>query len=175
MTLPDPVSIVGANFLFVAAALLIIVLNVYGKVGAKEVAIMCIQSGALTFITALWGSFVLGAGPFLAGFLLFAFTYFFYAFDILSGSDTTTGLGWYCLFVAVLCYPYAAVNLQGGAPVLAFFWALWGIVWGAFWVGNGLKKNIVGFIKFIVWVTIILNMIVGTCFVFGWMNFAGFK
>lgn len=39
MTMPDPVAIVGANFLFVAAALLIIVLNVHGKVGAKEVAI----------------------------------------------------------------------------------------------------------------------------------------
>jgi hypothetical protein len=60
-------------------------------------------------------------------------------------------------------------------PVMAFFWALWGVVWGAFWVGNGLQKDITGFIKFIVWLTVFLNFIVGACFIFGWMDFAGFK
>jgi len=175
MTLPDPVSIVGANFLFVAAVLLIIVLNAHGKVGTKEVAIMCIQTGSLNFITALYFSMVFGMGPMLAGFLLFAFTYFFYAFNLLSGSDTSSGLGWYCLFVAVLCYPFAGTSLKGGMPVLAFFWALWGVVWGAFWIANGLQKDIMKFIKFIVWVTVILNFIVGGCFIFGWMDFAGFK
>lgn len=38
MTLPDPITIVGANFLFVAAVLLVIVLNVYGKVGKPSCA-----------------------------------------------------------------------------------------------------------------------------------------
>lgn len=175
MTLPDPITIVGANFLFVAAVLLIIVLNVHGKVSDKEVAIMCIQTGSLNFITALYFSMVLGMGSMLCGFLLFAFTYFFYAFVILSKSESSTGLGWYCLFVAVLCYPFAGTSLKGGMPVMAFFWALWGVVWGAFWVGNGLKKDIKKFIKFIVWATVILNFVVGTCFVFGWMDFAGFK
>ena len=61
MTLPDPVSIVGANFLFVAAALLIIVLNVYGKVGAKEVAIMCSDRSAHFYYRSL-GQLCLGCG-----------------------------------------------------------------------------------------------------------------
>lgn len=134
---------------------------------------MCIQTGTLNFITALYFSMVFGMGSMLCGFLLFAFTCFFYAFNLLSGSETTTGLGWYCLFVALLCLPFAGTSLAGGMPVLAFFWALWGIVWGAFWVGNGLQKDITPFIKFIVWLTVILNFIVGTSFVFGWMNFAG--
>ncbi len=175
MTLPDPITIVGANFLFVAAVLLVIVLNAHEKVGNKEVAIMCILTGTLNFITALYLSMVLGMGAMLCGFLLFAFTYFFYAFDLLSGSETTTGLGWYCLFVALLCLPFAYTSHLGGMSVLTFFWCLWAVVWGAFWVGNGLQKDISKFIKSIVWLTVVLNFFVGTCFVFGWMDFSGFK
>jgi len=78
----------------------------------------------------------------LAGFLFFAFIYFIYAFNLLLESAITAGLGWYCLFVAILCYPFAGSALKSGMPVLAFFWALWGVVWGAFWVENGLQKDL---------------------------------
>lgn len=170
MEFPSGLQLLGVNMLFVAFVLYIIALNLQGKVGAKETAAMCILTGGLNVLSALYNGFVLADLGSMAGNLLFGFTYFFFAMDILMDSETYTGLGNYALCVVITCIPFIYVNLVAGAFVLAFYWFLWGQLWGAFWVANGLQKNIGPFVAIDTYIVAAINFIGAIGYLFGWIS-----
>lgn len=174
MVLPNGVMLLGVNMLFVAAVLYIIALNAQGKVGAIETAGMCLLTGLVNNLSAFYAGFIMGDTGTMAASFLFGFTYWFFAFNILAKSETYTGLGNYCFFVLAACVPFFYVNYGAGAWVLAVFWFLWGQLWGAFWVANGLQKNISKFLIFDTYVVAAINFIVAVAFLFGWMTPMGF-
>ena len=133
MTVPNAVIRLGVNMLFVAAVLYVIALAAHGeKVGMKEVAAMCLLTGSVNTISGFYTGLVMGDAATMAALFLFGFTYFYYAFNILAGADTFTGLGGYCLFVVLVCVPYFIVNVQAKAYIVAFFWLLWAQLWAVF-------------------------------------------
>lgn len=174
MTLPDSIVLLGVNMLFVAAVLFVIALNAQGKVGQKETAAMCLLTGSVNTISAFYYGLVMGDPASMAGNFLFGFTYLYFAFNILTGSDTYTGLGNYCLFVVLTCVPFFIVNLQAGAYILAFFWLIWGFLWGVFWVANGLKRNLGKLVPAATYFVTVPNFLVAVFFIFGWANPKGF-
>ena len=174
MTHPNGVALLGANMLFVAVVLHIIAMFIQGKVSGKETAAMCILTGSFNCLSALYVGFIMGDAVTLSAYFLFGFTYFLFAFNILLNSETFTGLGNYCLFVALNACVFSYVNFMAGLWVLAFFWVLWGQLWAAFWIANGLKKEIGKFVAFDTYIVVCLNFIVAISFLFGWMNPKGF-
>ena len=170
MTYPNTIVLLGTNMIFVAAVLYIIALFLQEKVGAKETAGMCILTGSINAISAVYVGFVMGDAVTLTSYLLFGFTYFFFAFNVLQGADTNTGLGNYALVVAICAVPFFYVNFTAGLMILAFFWVMWGQLWAAFWVANGLQKQISKFLAYDTYLVAALNLIVGLGFLFGWIT-----
>jgi hypothetical protein len=152
----------GVNMLFVAFILWVIAGNLRGKVGGKETAFLCILVGSLNAVTALYlliaGQNALGFGAFL----LFAFTYFYFAMDILSNSETYTGLGNYALGVAITTIPFFVVYL-GIDTIQAIVWLVWGQLWFMFFLANGLKKNVLKFMIVDTYIVAIINFVVAIC------------
>jgi hypothetical protein len=152
----------GVNMLFVAFILWVIAGNLRGKVGGKETAFLCILVGSLNAVTALYlliaGKNALGFGAFL----LFAFTYFFFAMNILSNSDTYTGLGNYALGVAITTIPFFVVYL-GIDTIQAIVWLVWGQLWFMFYLANGLKKNVLKFMIVDTYIVAVINIFVAIC------------
>jgi len=169
MIQPNAIALLGTNMIFVAAVLYVAALFLQGKVGAKEAAIMCILTGSVNTVSALYVGFVMGDAVTLTSYLLFGFTYFFFAFNLLSGTDTNTGLGNYALVVVICAIAFFYVNFTTGVMILAFFWVLWGQLWAMFWVANGLKKDLGKFLALDTHFVAALNLIVGLGFLFGWI------
>jgi hypothetical protein len=136
---PDPLT--GVNCVFVSFVLWVIAGNLRGKVGAKETAYLCILTACINGVTAVYLLFVGGNPVGFGAFLLFSFTYFFFAMDLLGGADTVTGLGNYCLGVAVVTIPYFVLYL-GIDTIQAIIWLIWGQLWFLFYLANarGIKK-----------------------------------
>ena len=169
MILPDGISLLGVNMLFVSFTLFIVALNLAGKVGGKETAAFCILTGSVNALSAIYNGFILGDTVSMAACFLFAFTYFFFAMNILKESDTYTGLGNYALGVAVTAAVYIYASITGGTYVLAFYWLLWGQLWACFWIANGLKKNITKFLIGNTYFVVVVNFIGAIGFLFGWL------
>lgn len=164
MHLPDSTALLGVNMMFVAVVLYIIALNLQEKVGGKETAAMCILTGGFNVLSALYSGFIMGDPASMAGTLLFGFTYLFFAMNILTQSETYTGMGNYCLFVVLACIPFIVVNIS--APIFAFLWIMWAQLWGAFWLANGLHKPIQTFLATDTYITAAINFVIGIAFLF---------
>jgi hypothetical protein len=149
----------GVNMLFVAFILWVIAGNLRGKIGGKETAYLCILVGSLNTITALY--LLIAGNPLGFGaFLLFAFTYFLFAMDILGSADTFTGLGSYALGVALTTIPFFVVYL-GIDTIQAIVWLVWGQLWFMFYLANGLgKKEVVPFMIKDTYAVAIINFVV---------------
>jgi len=169
MTLPAQFPLLGVNMLYVAFVLFIIALYLQGKVGAKETGAMCILTGSINTIIALYNGLIMGDTASMGGGLLFAFTYLFFAFNIFSNADTYTGLGNYALGVTITTLPFIYVNFMAGAGILTFLWIMWGQLWFFFWVANGLKKEITKFLAINTYLVAIANFIIAIGFIFSWI------
>jgi hypothetical protein len=156
----DPLT--GVNMLFVAFILWVIAGNLRGKTGGKETGFLCILVGALNTITALY--LLLNGNPLGFGaFLLFAFTYFFFAMDLLGNADTFTGLGNYALGVAIATIPFSILYFQLGDVIMGIVWLVWGQLWFLFYLANGLKKNVLKFMIADTYVVAIANIVIALC------------
>jgi hypothetical protein len=154
----DPLT--GVNMLFVAFILWVIAGNLRGKVGGKETGFLCILVGSLNFITAVY-LLVADKNPLGFGaFLLFAFTYFFFAMDLLAPADTFTGLGNYALGVALTTIPFFILYLRVDT-IQAIVWLVWGQLWFLFYLANGRgNKKIVPFMIIDTYCVAIINFVV---------------
>ncbi len=74
--------------------------------------------------------------------ILFGFTYLYVGITNLWGFDTS-GLGWYCLWVAIIAIVYSLLNFfYFGDPIFGVIWLVWSFLWTLFFVLLALKREI---------------------------------
>ncbi len=87
-----------------------------------------------------------------SGIYLFGFTYLYVGILNLARLDAS-GLGWYCLWVAVMAIAYSLVNFIHFRDLkFGIIWLMWSFLWALFWVLLGLKREITTYVG---WVTLI--------------------
>jgi hypothetical protein len=91
---------------------------------------------------------------------LFGLTYLYVGVTFIKGMDSS-GLGWFCIWVAIIALFYMIVSfVQFHDVVNALTWFMWALLWYLFFVLNAQKKNInqyLGRIAFVQsWVTLTL-------------------
>jgi hypothetical protein len=89
---------------------------------------------------------------------LFGLTYLYVGFTTLKNLEGN-GLGWFCLWVAIVAAVYSATAfIQFHDVVNGLTWAMWVLLWFLFFLSNSLKKKIdqyIGYVAFIQsWVTL---------------------
>lgn len=93
-----------------------------------------------------------------AAIFLFGLTYLYVGVTFLKGLDGS-GLGWFCLWVAIVAVVYTVTSIIHFHDVVnALTWGMWAFLWFLFFVINTLKKNIdeyLGKVAFVQsWVTL---------------------
>jgi len=152
--------ILGFLMFFVGGIFIINALALMGKVDMKEAGGWNLAIGILMFIMAIYGivTNVMGAITmwWAAQILLFGFTYLMLGVNTFLNRDNR-GLGWYCLWVAVVT-PYAAYQtFAAGDYRLGMIWLVWGFAWFLFWLLMGLQKAKV--LKLASWVSLFAGII----------------
>lgn len=96
--------ILGLTLLYVGAVLFVNGIWLLGKIGDKEVSVINIMVGVLSFMIAVYlifrepdNSAAISAGAFT---LLFSFTYLWVGANQFLKADGI-GLGWFCFFVSI--------------------------------------------------------------------------
>ncbi|MPZ67713.1 MAG: transporter [Pseudonocardiaceae bacterium] len=138
----------GLVLLYVGAVLFVNGIWLLGRITPREVAIMNIFTGVVGLMVAV---FAVGqkdlASVRLAGYvLLFAFTYLWVAYNQYIDADGS-GLGWYCLFVAITAVPVSVITLAstGGEAFLVWLglsWAVWAVLWFLYFLLLAVKRPI---------------------------------
>jgi hypothetical protein len=134
--------------LFVGAVLFINGVMLLGWVDARSAASMNFFVGALQIITPTYLIFTANgdADTILAasGLYLFAFTYLYVAINLTFDLDST-GLGYFCLFVAITAVVFSVLNFTRFAdPALGVIWIYWAFLWLLFFLLLGLKMDALG-------------------------------
>jgi hypothetical protein len=128
------------SLMFVGSVLLLNGLGLLGVVGPKATAPVNVFIGSalvITVLSAVLSSLDSGTGQLdvvlgATGFLLFAFTYLYVAFNNF-GSLPGDGLGWYCGWAALVSTFLAAVNFLRFSDVkFGFIWLSWVVLFSAF-------------------------------------------
>ncbi|GBD15026.1 Acid-activated urea channel [bacterium HR25] len=162
----------GVGLLFVGAVLFINGLTYLGRAPLKGAAIMNLFVGILTLFIALHAAITRSEGDdsffFAAKVLLFSFTYLWVAANGLFGVEDGTALGWYCLFVAALAAPTAALTFLDGDVRFGLLWLSWGVLWFLYWLVLVLRHNIRELVGY---VTVALALL--TCILPGYLILAG--
>lgn len=138
-----------AVLLMIGGAVFVNGLNLLGYVQGNGAAIYNVFVGILgtaapfVLLTQLSSS---GASSFdavlgVAPMWLFALTFLWVGINSLTG-HTSSGVGWYCLWVAVLAVVLGFINIvRFGAPVEGIIWFNWAYLWGLFWLVLALGKT----------------------------------
>ena len=137
----------AVGLLYVGAVLFVNGLSLLGLVKGKSMIPMNLFVGLLQIVTPLYLIFtangnqatIVGA----SGLFLFGFTYLYVAMNNAFNLDGS-GLGWFCLFVAVTACVYSYFNFQLATPagnILGVLWANWAFLWLLFWLVLGLGKT----------------------------------
>lgn len=143
----------GLGLLYVGGVLFLNGLSLLDLVKPRNVANMNLFTGVLTFIIAMYTALTKALGDVsyfaAAQVLLFSFTYLWIALNAYFNVEDGAGLGWYCLFVALLTVPTAIVTFQSGDARFGVIWLAWGFLWFLFWVILSLKRDIKKFVGYI--------------------------
>lgn len=164
----------GLVLLYVGAVLFVNGIWLMDKIRPREVAIMNIFTGLVGLVVAIFS--VAEQDPdsiqLSAYVLLFAFTYLWVAYNQYIDAEGS-GLGWYCLFVAITAVPVAIITLMGAVEVFDFWlglnWAGWAVLWFIYFLLLALKMPIQ---RLAAWVTIVLGVI--TAWLPGFLALNGF-
>lgn len=156
----------GVALFFIGAVLVVNGVGLTGRIEAKESAPFNFIVG---FLTLFINFFLLTKAQTnldflnIAGGLLFSFTYLYLSVVQWYGLNGT-GVGWYCLFVAISAVVNAAFT-----PDLIFsgLWVLWASLWLFFFIALALKKNL----AFLPIYTILIG--IGTCWIPGFLMLFG--
>jgi putative amide transporter protein len=135
----------AVGLLFVGAVLFINGIMLLGWIDAKSAAPMNFFVGALQIITPTYLIFTAGGDAeailMASGLYLFAFTYLYVALNLtfnLSG----TGLGYFCLFVAISALVFSYLNFTRFNDVgFGVIWLYWVFLWALFFVLLGLGRE----------------------------------
>lgn len=126
------------GLMYVGAVLFINSLMLLNKIDGKSAGIFNLFVGALQVFTPLYiitsangdPALILGA----SGIFLFGFTYLYVGITNLFGLSTT-GVGWYCLWVAFLALGFSAVNFASiGDVKFGIIWLFWSYLWFLFYL-----------------------------------------
>jgi hypothetical protein len=145
--------VAAVGLLYVGAVLFVNGLALVGLVKGTSMIPMNLFVGILQVVTPFYLIFsadgdqavIVGA----SGLFLFGFTYLYVAMNNAFNLDGT-GLGWFCLFVAITACVYSYWNfdnyaaLEGGGAVgelLGVLWASWAVLWLLFWIVLALGKT----------------------------------
>lgn len=149
----------AVGLLYVGAVLFVNGLALVGLVRGTSMIPMNLFVGILQVVTPFYLIFsadgdqavIVGA----SGLFLFGFTYLYVAMNNAFNLDGT-GLGWFCLFVAIAACVYSYwnfanyANLEGEDAIvgdlLGVLWASWAVLWLLFWIVLALGKS--SFTKF---------------------------
>ena len=138
----------GLVLLYVGAVLFVNGIWLLGRISGREIAIMNVFTGLVGLVVAVFATAQQDvASVQLAGYvLLFAFTYLWVAYNQYVDSDGS-GLGWYCLFVAVTAVPVSIITLSeaAGDTILVWLglnWAVWAVLWFLYFLLLALKRPI---------------------------------
>ncbi|MFF2448244.1 AmiS/UreI family transporter [Neobacillus sp. NPDC058068] len=149
--------------LFLSGAVLFLnSLLLLGKAEAKSVGIFNIFVGTLQIIIPFYllvvsdqNNWDLYNG---ASIFLFGLTYLYAGITFLKGLEGN-GLGWYCLWVAIVAVVYTITSIIHFHNIVsALTWGMWAFLWFLFFLSNSLKKKIdyyLGMVAFVQsWVTL---------------------
>ena len=98
-----------------------------------------------------------------ASIYLFAFTYLYVGVTFLFDLDGR-GVGWFSLFVSISAVFYATISFTMGDVMGAITWLFWSFLWGVFYVGMGLGRQIDGLTARVAFVLAWLTLIVPALF-----------
>ncbi|MCD2185862.1 AmiS/UreI family transporter [Actinomycetospora soli] len=138
----------SVGLLFVGAVLFINGAMLLGWVEARSAAPMNFFVGGLQVITPIYlivtadgdADTILSA----SGLFLFSFTYLYVAVNLTFDLDST-GLGYFCLFVAVTAVVFSALNFTRLAdPAFGVIWLYWAFLWLLFFLLLGRKREGIG-------------------------------
>ncbi|CAH2714070.1 hypothetical protein BACCIP111895_01224 [Neobacillus rhizosphaerae] len=133
-----------------------------GKAEAKSVGIFNIFVGAIQIIIPFYLLMVSNPNNWdlynIASIFLFGLTYLYVGVTVLKGLEGN-GLGWFCLWVAIIAVVYTITSIIHFHDVVsALTWGMWAFLWFLFFLSNTLKKKIdeyIGIVAFVLsWVTL---------------------
>jgi hypothetical protein len=141
-------TVLGLVLLYVGAVLFVNGIWLLGHITPREVAIMNIFTGLVGLVVAIFAVAQQDLASIqLAGYvLLFAFTYLWVAYNQYIDTDGS-GLGWYCLFVAITAVPVSIITLTNtdGDTFLVWLglsWAVWAVLWFLYFLLLAVKRPI---------------------------------
>ncbi|KMP15769.1 AmiS/UreI family transporter [Bacillus cereus] len=152
------------GLLLSGAALFLNSLVILGKAGMKSAGVFNLFVGALQIIIPFYLIMISDQSNWTvysyAATFLFGLTYLYVGVTFIKGMDSS-GLGWFCIWVAIIALFYMVVSfVQFHDVVNALTWFMWALLWYLFFVLNTQKKNInqyLGRIAFVQsWVTLTL-------------------
>ncbi len=142
----------AVGLLYVGAVLFVNGLSLVGAVKGKSLIPMNLFVGVLQVLTPLYLIFTAGGNQATivgaSGLFLFGFTYLYVCMNNAFDYDGS-GLGWFCLFVAIAACVYSYWNFSGYAALsgngavgdlLGVLWATWAVLWLLFWFVLALGK-----------------------------------
>ncbi|MDH4423030.1 MULTISPECIES: AmiS/UreI family transporter [Bacillus] len=152
------------GLLLSGAALFLNSLVILGKAEMKSAGVFNLFVGALQIIIPFYLLMISDQSNWTvysyAATFLFGLTYLYVGVTFIKGMDSS-GLGWFCIWVAIIALFYMVVSfVQFHDVVNALTWFMWALLWYLFFVLNTQKKNInqyLGRIAFVQsWVTLTL-------------------
>ncbi|HFJ9311814.1 TPA: AmiS/UreI family transporter [Bacillus pacificus] len=152
------------GLLLSGAALFLNSLVILGKAEMKSAGVFNLFVGALQIIIPFYLIMISDQSNWTvysyAATFLFGLTYLYVGVTFIKGMDSS-GLGWFCIWVAIIALFYMIVSfVQFHDVVNALMWFMWALLWYLFFVLNTQKKNInqyLGRIAFVQsWVTLTL-------------------
>ncbi|PFX80551.1 acetamide transporter [Bacillus toyonensis] len=152
------------GLLLSGAALFLNSLAILGKAEMKSAGVFNLFVGALQIIIPFYLIMISDQSNWTvysyAATFLFGLTYLYVGVTFIKGMDSS-GLGWFCIWVAIIALFYMVVSfVQFNDVVNALTWFMWALLWYLFFVLNTQKKNInqyLGRIAFVQsWVTLTL-------------------
>jgi len=157
--------LLGLSLFYVGAVLILNGLWLLGHIEDREIWVINLFTGTVTFLVSLYMAFGPGANATsingAATSLLFSLTYFWVALNRFNGSDGR-GLGWFSLFVAITAVPVALNTLSHAASPWDIWnglsWVSWAVLWAMYFVLLVLKKDI---IRSTGWAAIVIGISTG--------------
>ncbi|WP_433773374.1 AmiS/UreI family transporter [Bacillus wiedmannii] len=152
------------GLLLSGAALFLNSLVILGKAEMKSAGVFNLFVGALQIIIPFYLIMISDQSNWTvysyAATFLFGLTYLYVGVTFITGMSST-GLGWFCIWVAIIALFYMVVSfVQFNDVVNALTWFMWALLWYLFFVLNVQKKNVnqyLGRIAFVQsWVTLTL-------------------
>ncbi len=138
----------SVGLLFVGAVLFINGAMLLGWVEARSAAPMNFFVGGLQILTPLYLIFTANGDADVilsaSGLFLFSFTYLYVAVNLTWNLDST-GLGYFCLFVAITAVVFSYLNFTRFAdPAFGVIWLYWAFLWLLFFLLLGRKLDGIG-------------------------------